>query len=115
MAVLFFALLPLLARPGEASPSQVEVWVEGQLLLLLSLDQEGTFPVRYDGEERMQIQIQRGTVRVTQSTCPQKLCMQHGPLSHPWDVIVCLPGKILVRFRPPSHPSFQGEFDLVTR
>ena len=43
------------------------------------------------------IAIQDDTVRVTESNCPQNICIRQGIISKPGDWLACVPHKVFVQ------------------
>lgn len=42
------------------------------------------------------VEINNGTVRVIRSSCRDKFCVKHRPISMPGERIICLPARITV-------------------
>ena len=47
-------------------------------------------------------EIKDGQVSVTEASCPDKVCVNHGPTDQTADPIVCLPNKLVVRVLAPG-------------
>ena len=43
------------------------------------------------------IQTKDGRVRVSESSCPQKICIKTGWVKRPGEVIICIPNRTVVR------------------
>lgn len=50
-----------------------------------------------DGREATLELLESGKVRVTESTCPDKICVRTGWIGRPGQSIVCLPNRVVVR------------------
>ncbi len=78
----------------------------GELLLTLPLDQDQE--LRLEDEQGFHLLcIQEGAIAVTDSSCPDLLCVQRGFQSGESGAIICLPLSFLIRFS-------QEEFDGVS-
>ena len=44
------------------------------------------------------ISVAPGSIAIVDATCPDKLCVKHGPLKNAYSPIVCLPNKVTVTF-----------------
>jgi hypothetical protein len=76
--------------PGGNS---VEIDVDGNLEYVLPLDEEKTVPVQGPLGTTL-VEIKNHRVRVVESPCQNKLCIQQGWVEH--GVIACLPNKVLI-------------------
>ena len=48
------------------------------------------------------MEIKDGKVSVTEASCPDKVCVNHGSTDQTADPIVCLPNKLVVRVLAPG-------------
>ena len=48
------------------------------------------------------VEVREGKVSVTEASCPDKVCVNHGPTDQTADPIVCLPNKLVVRVLAPG-------------
>ncbi|MDQ7786656.1 MAG: NusG domain II-containing protein [Thermodesulfovibrionales bacterium] len=76
--------------PGGNS---VEIDVDGNLEYVLPLDEEKTVSVQGPQGTTL-IEIRNHRVRVVESPCQNRLCIQQGWVEH--GVITCLPNKVLL-------------------
>lgn len=90
-----------LAVEGET----VLISVEGAPAVRKSLDVSETFTV---GGAR--VVIEHGAIRISESTCPQKLCLHQGPINAVGEMIVCVPNKISIWI----EGARKNKFDAVT-
>lgn len=58
-------------------PHEEKVFYKGKLLMIFKIDSQG--------------------LKVTSSSCPDKLCERQGYLSNKGDSIICLPNRIVVK------------------
>ena len=69
-----------------------------------------TFPLSRDGTHRYEspsggytiVVVEDGKVRVTEASCPDKICILHGPTDQTADPIVCLPNRLVVEILAPD-------------
>ncbi len=80
----------------------VQVLQGGEVTDTLSLGKNVTR--RYEGENGGYniVEIKAGKVSVTEASCPDKVCVNHGPTDQTADPIVCLPNKLVVRVLAPG-------------
>ena len=77
------------------------------------------YPLSRDTEEiitgvaggSLKLLIRSGTARVESSTCPDKICVDHFPISHTREVIVCMPNRIVIEIISDEAPP---AFDAVS-
>ncbi|MBP5331154.1 MAG: NusG domain II-containing protein [Lachnospiraceae bacterium] len=74
----------------------VLVTVDGRQTIVcpLSHDLETTVS-GYDGGE-LRLVISEGKAYVESSSCPDKICVKHSPVSHAEESIICLPNRVVV-------------------
>ena len=64
-----------------------------------------TFPLNKNGSHRYEsasggynlVEILDGKVAVIEASCPDQICVKHGPTDQTADPIVCLPNKLVVQ------------------
>lgn len=74
-----------------------------------SLHDEGTFTVS-GAVGTTRIEITDGHIRVTDSACPQKLCVYQGEISRVGEILVCAPNKVAIWLEGKRV----NEFDAIT-
>ncbi|MDU5363118.1 MAG: NusG domain II-containing protein, partial [Finegoldia magna] len=57
------------------------------------------------------VHIHGYSVSITESDCPDKLCMLKGKIDKPGDVIVCLPNKLVVEIK--ANKQNKDDIDVV--
>lgn len=90
----------------------VQVIRNGEVTDTLSLDQNGTYRYESANGGYNLVVIQDGQVSVTEASCPDQICVRHGPTDQTADPIVCLPNKLVVRVLPPEGET--GQLDGVS-
>ena len=79
-----------------------------------------TFPLSRDGTHRYEngsggyniVEVRDGQVSVTEASCPDQICVRHGPTDQTADPIVCLPNKLVVTVLFPGEET--GQLDGVS-
>ncbi len=104
--ILFFSVgVVLYTRVGlnRESPELLEasVYQEGKLLKHLRLDKDQEISLL---NGKMLIEIKGGRIRVRESDCPRKICVNTGWIKTPGQVIACVPNKILVEIKSAGSP-----------
>lgn len=92
LSAAFLVWQHLLSREGVKAV--VQVGGQGKQELDLSKDQE--FWVGDPEIGRNLIRVEDGTVMVVQADCPDKICVQTGPISQEGEVIACLPHGVII-------------------
>lgn len=99
----------IVTRPSENKI--VEIVQDGEVLYTIDLAtaQDQTIVVEYrgdaDGGNAAQaagsntIEIQNGEIRVREADCPDQTCVKMGKLYSESLPIICLPHKLIIRFR----------------
>ena len=49
------------------------------------------------GQPNVTLEVSGGRIRFLESTCPDKICIRAGWLSHPGEMAACLPNRVLVK------------------
>ena len=101
--LLAAAVVGLLAvRAHRQTGSLVQVTQDGQVT--------DTFPLSRNLTRRYEspsggyniVVVEDGAVRVTEASCPDKICVRHGPTDQTADPIVCLPNRLVVEILAPD-------------
>lgn len=95
-AVIFIsaALLLLFFLTGAKQGAKyASVSVNGEKIAMLELDKDADF----DTGTGVYIAVVGGEVFITESDCPDKLCLKQGKISQHGRMIVCLPNKVVVK------------------
>jgi hypothetical protein len=95
-----------------AGSRHVVVRVSGRSVLELPLEQNTTRTVTGPCGDTVVV-IEDGKARVTESACPNHVCIDMGSISHPGELIVCVPNKVIVTIRGSGNQD--QSFDGVTQ
>ena len=82
----------------EALPENpsAQIEVDGKPVYILPLDKDRTVYVK-GPKGRTSIEIKNHKVRITESPCPNKLCIEQGWIEK--GCLICLPNKVVVTIR----------------
>ena len=76
---------------------RAEVAVDGKTVETLDLSKDQEITIRGAQGGTNFLVIQDGTIRCSQASCPDKVCVRQGRQSRDGDMIVCLPNRVTVR------------------
>lgn len=93
LTALFVALLPVFAQ-SNASYVKITMGLDGDSILL-SLDEDVSRVVE-SGGHTLTVTIKDGKVSVSESSCPDRVCVNSSSISRGGEVIVCAPAAITV-------------------
>lgn len=109
LALVLAALPLLLLLPANATPAQVLVRQDGQLLRALPLDADCTVEFATEHGTNV-VEVSGGAVRITFADCPDGTCMRMGPIRRTGETLVCLPHRLTVEITGAAE-----SVDAVTR
>ena len=87
--------LILLPRFSSGSDLTVEVYQNGRLIRQIPLHENASFTV--SGAYENTVMIEKGTVCVSEASCPGKDCLHSGKISRSGQRIICLPNRLEIR------------------
>ena len=113
-AGLIVSFLPLADAVGQP---QVKVTVAGETYGIYALDEDRTVEISQDTQEGTTevtnvLVIQGGECWMESASCHNQICVNHGHISEPGDLIVCLPNKVVVEIVGGSQEG--GGVDVVS-
>ncbi len=79
----------------RAEGNNVLVIKNGETIAVYPLDENMTMPIT-DGNNTNILVIENGKAYISQASCPDKICVNHRPVSKTGDTIVCLPAKLVI-------------------
>ena len=82
----------------QPDKSVVVILVDGEVYDEIDLSEDQSFDIKTERGTN-KIQVKNGQIRITEATCPDKLCMRHGQLHNKYDTIVCLPNKLIIEYK----------------
>ena len=96
IAAIFFAGNALAARQPAAV---VEVSVEGTVTHEFPLDIETEFTIQGYNDGKNHLIIKDQIAEISEASCPDKICVDHAPISESGQTIVCLPNRVVVTIK----------------
>jgi len=82
-------------EPSASAGSYAIIATAGQPELRKSLREEGTFSVHGPLGVTV-IEIAGGSIHISDSVCPQKLCLRQGWVRRVGEIIVCVPNRVSI-------------------
>lgn len=95
--VLLSAAAMLLIHGFQKTGDAALIYQDGQLIHTLPLDQDQTITIQAANGGYNVVEVKEGTVRVSEASCPDQICVKRGATTETADPIVCLPNKLVVR------------------
>ena len=95
LVVVLAVLVLLCFLPRNQSAAYAQVYLNGELVKTVSLDQDQTFTVT--GDYCNEITVKDGAISVTAADCPGEDCVHSGSVYTDGRVIVCLPNGLEIR------------------
>ncbi len=111
-ALLFLALAALggLSWYSVMGTKEAEavVKVDGKVQGRYPLDKDATVEIRLEDGRYNRLEIQGGKADMTEASCPDKLCVEHRPVSKRGESLVCLPNKVVVEIENGQEAEVDG-------
>lgn len=99
--IFLFPLFLIFFRNIE-SGKQIEIFVDGNLKFIYSLNDDRTITI--EGNIGIStIEIKDGRIRMVYSPCPDKLCMKQGFIKGKGESIICVPNRIVIRIKGDNY------------
>lgn len=103
----FSVILWIIFAVNQPKPEYVSVRVDGMEITRLPLNIDRVYRI----SEGNTIEISGGSVRMTEATCPDQICVKTGPISHGGHSIVCAPHKVVILITSGNNDK---SYDAVT-
>lgn len=81
------------SRPAAA----IEISLDGTVTQTLDLFQDQDLIIESPTGGTNHLIVEDGEAWITDATCPDKLCMHQGKISHDGEMLVCLPNRLIVK------------------
>jgi hypothetical protein len=94
--VLVIAAVVWLLLPRGSVGASAVVTVNGELYATLPLGEDAELLIESAGGGENLLVISGGKARVTESNCPNGVCIHTGAVSSEGQLIVCLPHKVVI-------------------
>lgn len=95
LALAAFAGISLYSRFTTKEPQAV-VLLDGEEQGRYPLSEETVVEIRQEDGSYNILQIRGGKAEVTEASCPDKICVNHRPVSGQGESLVCLPNRLVV-------------------
>ena len=107
--LLLFSFISLLSFKNSAvKDGKAVVYHNGDLLEEICLRKKEVKELHL-AKGRMKIETRKGSVRVLESSCPHKLCVNMGWIKNKRQAIVCVPNKVLIEIK-----GVDSQYDAVS-
>ena len=88
-------LFLIFAKP-KTDAGRIVITLDGAVYAAIPLDEDTVFTIE-DGKGGYNvIQVENGTVRVSEANCSNQVCVNTGTVSHTGEVIACLPHRLIL-------------------
>lgn len=97
----------------EKAAKEVIIVRDGEIIHKYKIDDTYERTIKLDfGNEHNIVEIKDGKVTMTESNCPDKVCIKTKPISKNGEMIVCLPHKLYVKIEGEEDDK-QSDIDIV--
>ena len=85
-----------ISRLSVSEGSYVVIKVDGRIIRQLPLAEDTV--VMIDGKNNISLKVivDKGSIFVEHSDCPDKICVHQGSIKNPGEVIVCMPHRVVI-------------------
>lgn len=104
LCVIAIAVIHLYRETG----AEVHVYQGGALVDTFSLQEDRVARYKTSIGGYNVVTIKGGRVSVTEASCPDQVCVHHGPTDQTADPIVCLPNSLVVEVVSPESQKIDG-------
>lgn len=115
--ILFFLIIAAAGLAwlyaGREHGQIARVTVDGTVLGEYSLSSDETIAIEGVGGENTLV-IENGQADMTGADCPDKVCVDHVPISDVGESIVCLPHRVVVEIVSEEGETENQNFDVIT-
>lgn len=97
---VFLICVGIVFALGKIQPEEkiAVISVDGEVYGEVDLSEDQSFDIKTERGTN-KILIENGDIRITEATCPDKLCIRHEGLHNKYDTIVCLPNKLIIEYK----------------
>ncbi len=107
VGIACFSLLRLFSISNKGREALIKVGNTAVQRVSLKLDRK----IDFEGDKgKVVVEIKKGRVRIVESSCFQKICINTGWIDKPGQNIICLPNRVLVTIEGKERP----ELDAVS-
>lgn len=83
--------------PTSAAQTTVEIYLQGELLYSIPLEEGVCDTLSIDSTVHNTIELNGTEVRVTEADCYDSVCLNTGTISQVGEIIVCMPNQLLIK------------------
>lgn len=118
LLILFFLIMAFVAlifmRFHGKSGAEVRVSVNNREYGVYSLDKNQKITIGEDDWENI-LEIKNGSANMIKADCPDKVCVNHAPISKKGETIVCLPHKVVVEVIDTDATQTKDQIDIISK
>lgn len=100
----------LLYKTFQSSGDYAAVLINGEEKARLPLNKDDKLVINTDGGVNFLV-VENGKAYVSEADCPDKICVDHAPISKVGETIVCLPHSVVIVIE--SDKKSDTELDMV--
>lgn len=104
LSLVGILLVQFLQKEGDL----VNIYQDGVLLHSLPLGEDRTIRIESESGGYNVVTISEGKAWISEASCPDQVCVHHGPTTETADPIVCLPNKLVVQIVRAEQDSLDG-------
>ena len=93
--ILLCVVVTVLLVTSREDGLEVEIVSDGEVVKTMELKKDGEYEVVTDRGTNLVV-IEDGQVTVKEADCPDKVCVNHKPVSMTGETIICLPHKLVI-------------------
>ena len=93
---------------ADTQKAEAVVEVDGQEKGRYPLDQDTSVEIQLEGGSYNLLEIKDGRADITEASCPDKICVDHRPVSRRGESLVCLPNKVVVEIENGQEAEVDG-------
>jgi hypothetical protein len=93
---------------ADTQKAEAVVEVDGQEKGRYLLDQDTSVEIQLEDGSYNLLEIKDGRADITEASCPDKICVDHRPVSRRGESLVCLPNKVVVEIENGQEAEVDG-------
>ena len=93
---------------ADTQKAEAVVEVDGQEKGRYPLDQDTSVEIQLEDGSYNLLEIKDGRADITEASCPDKICVDHRPVSRRGESLVCLPNKGVVEIENGQEAEVDG-------
>ena len=111
--IIAFTALAFMKFHGKTG-AEVRVSVNNREYGVYSLDKNQTITIGEEDWENI-LEIKNGRASMIKADCPDKVCVNHAPISKKGETIVCLPHKVVVEVIDTDATQTKDQIDIISK